>query len=129
MEAVYNFLQKVIIFLRSSVAQDSIKNDATHLDDLLPRANSTVLEAQLMSHDAGVTATELYTHLHMLHRRTVLESSSVDLSQHDKNHLLIMSKLCPLWSKCKQGARMENGFGSRKSQAHFQSFWWARKSR
>ena len=78
LEAVYKFLQKVIIFLRSSVAQDSIKNDTTRLDDLLQRANSTVLEAQLFSHDAGVTATELYTHLHMLRRRTVLESSSVD---------------------------------------------------
>ena len=57
LEVVYNFLQKGIIFLRSSVANDSIKKDASLLDDLLQRANSTVLEAQLMSHDAGVTAT------------------------------------------------------------------------
>ena len=49
--------------------------------------NSTVLEAQLMSHDAGVTATELYTHLHMLQRCTVL----VDLPQCDKDHLLVIS--------------------------------------
>ena len=40
LEAVYNFLQKAIIFLRSSVAKDSIKNDASLLDDLLQRANS-----------------------------------------------------------------------------------------
>ena len=66
LEAVYSFLQKVIMFLLSSVAQDSIKNDAACLDDLLQRTNSTVLEAQLMPHDAGVTAAELYTYLHML---------------------------------------------------------------
>ena len=91
LEAVYNFLQKVTIFLRSSVEKDSIKKDASLLDDLLQRANSTVLEAQFMSHDAGFTATELYTHLHMLRRRTVLESSTVDLPQRDKDRLLVMS--------------------------------------
>ena len=56
--------------------------------------NSTVLEAQLMSHDAGVTATELYTHLYMLRRYTVLESSSIDLPQHDKYRLLVLSVGC-----------------------------------
>ena len=91
LEAVYSFLQKAIMFMHSSVAQDSIKNDARRLDDLLLWANSTVLEAQLMSHDAGVTAAELYTHLHMLRRRTVLELPSVDLPQRDKYRLLIMS--------------------------------------
>ena len=84
-------MQKVIIFLRSSVAKDSVKNDASLIDDLLQRANSTILEAQLMSHDAGVIATELFTHLHMLRRRTVLESPSVDLPQRDKDSLLVMS--------------------------------------
>ena len=44
-----------------------------------------------MSHDAGVTATELFTNLHMLRRRTVLESSNVDLPQRDKDRLLVMS--------------------------------------
>ena len=39
LEAVYNLLQKVIIFLRSSVAKDSIKNYASLLDDLLLRAS------------------------------------------------------------------------------------------
>ena len=91
LEAVYNFLQKVIIFLPSSVAKDSIKNNASLLDDILQWANSTVLEAQLMSHDASATATELYTNLHMIHRRTVLESSTVDLPQQDKDRLLVMS--------------------------------------
>ena len=81
LEAVYNFLQKVIIFLRSSFAKDTIKNDASVSDDLLQRVNSTILEAQLMSHDVGVTATELYTHLHILQRRTVLDSPAVDLPQ------------------------------------------------
>ena len=90
LETVCNFLQKVIIFLRSSVAIDFIKNDGSLLDDLLLQANSTVLEAQLMSHDAGITATELYTHLHMLRRRTVPESSMVDLPQWDKDRLLVM---------------------------------------
>ena len=51
-------------------------------------------EAQLMSHDVGVTATELYTHLHMLHRRTVLESSTVDLLQCNKDRLLVMAVGC-----------------------------------
>ena len=91
LEAVNNFLQKVIIFLCASVAKDSIINDASLIDDLLQQANSTVLEAQLMSHDAGVTATELYTHLHMLCRCTVLESSTVDLPQGDKDRLLVMA--------------------------------------
>ena len=91
MEAVYNFLQKSIMFLRASASQDSLKNDVQRLDELLQRANSTVLEAQLMSHDAGVMVTELYTHLHMLRRRTVLDSPSVDLSQRDKDRLMVMS--------------------------------------
>ena len=91
LEAVYTLLQKVVMFLCSSAVQDSVKNDATCLDDLLQRANSTVLEAQLMSHDAGVTATELYTHLHMFRRRTVLESPSGDLPQRDTDRLIIMS--------------------------------------
>ena len=72
-------------------SRTAIKNDATCLDDLLRWAKSTVLEAQLMSHDAGVTAAELYTHLHMLRRRTVLESPSVDLPQRDRDRLLVMS--------------------------------------
>ena len=91
LEVVYNFLQKVIIFLRSSVAKDSVEKDASRLDDLLQRANSTVLEAQLMSNDSGVTATELFTHLHMQRRHTVLESPSVNLPQRDKDRLLVMS--------------------------------------
>ena len=47
------------------------------------RANSMILEAHLMSHDAGITAIEPYTHLHMLRRCAVLESTSVDLPQQD----------------------------------------------
>ena len=72
------------------MAKDSVKNDASLIDDLLQRANSTILEAQLMSHNAGVTATELFTHLHMLRRRTILESPSVNLPQRDKDRLLVM---------------------------------------
>ena len=44
-----------------------------------------------MSHDAGITAAELYTHLHMIHRCTVLESSRVNLPQRDKDRLLVMA--------------------------------------
>ena len=69
----------------------SVKNDASLIDDLLQRANSTILEAQLMSHDAGITATELFIHLHMLRKHTVLESPTVDLPQRDKDRLLVMS--------------------------------------
>ena len=54
LEAVYNFLQKSIMFLRASAARDTLKNDVSRLDELLQRANSMVLEAELMSHDAGV---------------------------------------------------------------------------
>ena len=81
LEAVYNFLQKVIMFLRSFRLAGLLKHDATRLDDILQRVNSTVLEAPLMSHDAGVIATELYILLHMLWRHTALESPFVDLPQ------------------------------------------------
>ena len=91
-------LRQCIISYRKSLSSFTLQsprtllqNDATRLDDLLQRANSTVLEAQLMSHDAGVTATKLYTHLHMLRRHTVLDTSSVDLPQRHKNRFLIMS--------------------------------------
>ena len=43
-----------------------------------------------MTHDAGATATELFTHLHMLRRRSVLDST-VALPQRDKDRLLVMS--------------------------------------
>ena len=91
LEAVYNFLLKVITFIRSSVAQGNIQDAAPIIDDLLQRVNSTVLEALLMSHDAAITATELYTHLHMLRRHSVLESAAVDLPQRDKDRLLVMT--------------------------------------
>ena len=91
LKAAYNFLQKVNTFFCASVAKDTIKNDASVVDDLLQHVNSTVLEAQLMSHDAGVTATELYTHLYMLRRRTALEFPAVNLPQRDKDRLLVMS--------------------------------------
>ena len=79
LEAVYNFLQKVM-FLRSFHLA-GLPQARHYTDDLLQWANSTVLEAPLMSHDAVVTATELYTLLHMLWKHTVLESPSVDLPQ------------------------------------------------
>ena len=44
-----------------------------------------------MAHDSGVTSTELFTHLHMLRRRSILESPTVDLPQRDKDRLLVMS--------------------------------------
>ena len=44
-----------------------------------------------MSNDSGVTATELFSHLHMQRRHTVLESPSVNLPQRDKDRLLVMS--------------------------------------
>ena len=40
MVGVYNFLQKIIQFLRASTAKDNIKNDITLVDDLIQRANS-----------------------------------------------------------------------------------------
>ena len=65
--------------------------DITWVDDLIQRANSMALAAHLIAHDAGVTSSELFTHLHMLRRRTVLKSPTVDLPQRDQNRLLVMS--------------------------------------
>ena len=59
LEASYNFLRKVITYFRASVAKNTIQNDTPVVDDLLQRVNSTIMEAQLMSHDTTVTAAEL----------------------------------------------------------------------
>ena len=91
MGEVYNFLLKITWFLRASAARNNIQNDITLVDDLIQRANSMALKAHLMAHDAGVTSTELFTHLHMLSSRTFLESPTVDLPQRDKDLLLVMS--------------------------------------
>ena len=91
MGGVYNFLRKNSWFLRASAAKNNIQNDITLVDDLIQRANSMALEAHLMAHDAGVTSTELFTHLHMFRCRTVLESPTVGLPQRDKDQLLVMS--------------------------------------
>ena len=90
MIAVYNFQQKVLEFLRDSTAKNNIQNDISLVDDLVQRANSMALEAHIMAHDSGVTATELFRHLHMLRRRSVLEAPTVTLPQRDKDRLLIM---------------------------------------
>ena len=90
MIAVYNFQQKVLQFLRNSAAKNNIHNDISLVDDLIQRANSMALEAHIMVHDSGVTATELFTHLHMLCRRSVLEAQAVNLPQRDKDRLLVM---------------------------------------
>ena len=91
MVGVYNFLQKVLRFIRDSATKNNIQNDITLVDDLVQRANSMALEAHLMDHDSGVTSTELFTHLHMRRHRSILESPTVDLPQRDKDHLLVMS--------------------------------------
>ena len=93
MEAVYNFLQKCILFIRASAAQDTLKEDVSLLDELLQWVSSTVLEAQLMSRNAGLTSTELYiyTHLHLLRRRTVLEAPCLTMPKRDKDRLMVMS--------------------------------------
>ena len=88
--SVYNFQQKVLEFLRDSAARNNIQNDISVIDDLFQRANSMALEAHIMAHDSGVTATELFTHLHMLRRRSVLEDPTVSLPQRDKDRLLVM---------------------------------------
>ena len=44
-----------------------------------------------MSHDAGMTSTELYMHLHMLRWRTVLEVPSIELPKWDKDRLTVMT--------------------------------------
>ena len=91
MVGVYNFFQKVLRFIRDSATKNNIQNDITLVDDLVQRANSMALEAHFMAHDSGVTSTELFTHLHMLRRRSILESPTVDLLQRDKDRLLVMS--------------------------------------
>ena len=91
MVGVYNFQQKVLRFIRDSTFKNNIQNDISLVDDLIQRANSMALEAHIMAHDSGVTTTELFTHLHMLLRRSVLDSPTVDLPQRDKDRLLVMS--------------------------------------
>ena len=91
MVGVYNFQQKVLRFIRDSASKNNIHNDISLVDDLIQRANSMALEAHIMAHDSGVTATELFTHLHMLRRRSVLDSPTVALPQRDKERLLVMS--------------------------------------
>ena len=91
MVGVYNFQQKVLKFIRDSASKNNIQNDISLVDDLIQRANSMALEAHIMAHDSGVTETELFTHLHMLRRRSVLDSPTVALPQHDKDRLLVMS--------------------------------------
>ena len=91
MVGIYNFHQKVLHFLRDSASKNNIHNDISLVDDLIQRANSMALEAHIMAHDAGATARELFTHLHMLRRRSVLDSSTVALPRHDKDCLLVMS--------------------------------------
>ena len=73
MVGVYNFQQKVLRFIRDSASKNNIHNNISLVDDLIQRANSMALEAHIMAHDSGVTATELFTHLHMLRRRSVLD--------------------------------------------------------
>ena len=62
------------------------------------------MEAQLMSHDSAMTARELFTHLYMLRRHTVLDTAGVDLPQRDKDRLIFLyyiSIRCePLYPKC-----------------------------
>ena len=70
--SVYNFQQKVLRFLRDSAWKNNIQNDISLVDDLIQSANSMALEAHIMAHDSGVTATELFTHPHILRRRSVL---------------------------------------------------------
>ena len=90
LEASHNFMQKVILMFRSAVDQNKIEEMAPTLDSVFHQINSIIMEAQLMSHNSAMTATELCTHLHMLHRRTVLESTSVELPQRDKDRLMVM---------------------------------------
>ena len=87
---VYNFQQKVLRFLRDSASKNNIQNDISLVDDLIQRANSMALEAHIMAHNSGVTATYLFTHLHMLRRRSVLEAPTVTLPQRDKDRLLVL---------------------------------------
>ena len=91
MVGVYNFQQKVLRFIRDSASKNNIHNDISLVDDLIQRANSMALEAHIMAHDSGVPATELFAHLHMLRRRSVLDSPTVAHPQRDKDRLLVMS--------------------------------------
>ena len=91
LEASYNFMQRIILMFRSVVAQGKIDEMAPTLALLFQRINSTIMVVQLMSHDSAMTARELFTHLYMLRRRTVLDTAGVDLPQRDKDKLMVMS--------------------------------------
>ena len=109
MVGVYNFLQKVLIFIRDSTSKNNIQNDISLVDDLIQRANSMALEAHIMAHDSGVTATELFTHLHMLRRRSVLESPAVDLPHRKwQDYVYIQCEYKSTKQKIKHLLREEN---------------------
>ena len=80
-------------------------SDATPMLHLLfQRMNSTIMEAQLMSHESAMMARELFTHLYMLRRHTVLDTAGVDLPQREKDSLIFLYYIgirCePLYPKC-----------------------------
>ena len=107
MVGVYNFQQKVLRFIRDSASKNNIHNDISLVDDLIQSANSMALEAHIMAHDSGVTATELFIHLHMLRRRFVLDSPTVALPQQDR--LLVMPVVGndlfgPMPARCTNGS-------------------------
>ena len=79
------------MLFRSAVAQGKIDEMAPMLHLLFQRINPTIMEAQLMSHDSAMKATELFTHLYMLRCHTVLDTAGVDLPQRDKDRLILMS--------------------------------------
>ena len=113
MVGVYNFQQKVLRFIRDSASKNDIQNDISLVDDLIQRANSMALEAHIMAHDSGVTATELFTHLHMLRPCSVLDAPTVALHNATKT----VFWLC-LWevmtSSALMPARCTNGSWKRK---------------
>ena len=126
--SVYNFQQKVLEFLRDSAAKNNNQNDISVIDDLFQRANSMALEAHIMAHDSGVTATEIFTHLHMLRRRSVLEDPTVSLPQRDKDPGYGSGRTGPFWTKRSPGPWMETWYWRRERKTHPQSLWWKKST-
>ena len=92
LEATYMMNLNVLAQLQEALAKsDTLSEDVSPTTDLcLQQLNSAVMEAQLMSHDATLVASELYANLHLCRRRQVLNSPQIKLSRRDKDRLLLL---------------------------------------
>ena len=90
--ATYMMNHNVLAQLREALAKsETLPEEVIHATYLcLHQVNSAIMEAQLMSHDATLASSKLYVNLHLCRRSQVLNSPQVNLSQRDKDRLLLL---------------------------------------